>query len=294
MLVGNDDTQSQVVHTSKKLGHEPANQMHILLVEDNVINQQLAFDTIKAWNPNIKIDVAENGSIALDKIKEIDYDLVLMDIQMPVMDGIEATKTIRNLPGSKSQTPIVAMTAHALKNEKDNCLTIGMNDYISKPFDPEDLFAKILQFANNKINVISQSIPAEKPKSKKTEPLASKVTFNYFNTDNLVKIYQNNHDKIAKIVKMCLDSIPNELIEIQDTFNQKGWNMLRNKAHALKPKLGYLGMLKMQENAKNIELLSQKPESKEPEIEQLILEIKTYWEKATPEIEAYLESNPLN
>ncbi|MGD9993937.1 MAG: ATP-binding protein [Salinivirgaceae bacterium] len=294
MLAGNDDTQSQVVHTSKKLSHEPANLMHILLVEDNIINQQLAFDTIKAWNPNIKIDVAENGSIALDKIKEIDYDLVLMDIQMPVMDGIEATKTIRKLPGSKSQTPIVAMTAHALKNEKDNCLTIGMNDYISKPFDPEDLFAKILQFANNKIEAVSQSIPSEKPRSKKPESVATTVTFNYFNTDNLVKIYQNNHDKIAKIVKMCLDSIPNELSEIQDSYNQEGWNMLRNKAHALKPKLGYLGMLTMQENAKNIELLSQKPESKEPEIEQLILEIKTYWEKATPEIEAYLESKPLN
>lgn len=263
-----------------------ASEMRILLVEDNVINQQLAFDTIKAWNHDIAIDVAENGRIALDKIEGNNYDMVLMDIQMPEMDGIEATKKIRNLTSEKRNIPIVAMTAHALKNEKDNCISIGMNDYISKPFDPENLFDKILQYASKRKNDLLKT--AIQQKSETTTAIKSTEEFQYFNTVNLVKIYQNNHDKISKIVKMCLDSIPNELNEIQHAFSQESWDILRNKAHSLKPKLGYLGMLKMQENAKSIELLSQKASTNDPEITRLLEEIKTHWIHATPEIESYL------
>jgi signal transduction histidine kinase/CheY-like chemotaxis protein/HPt (histidine-containing phosphotransfer) domain-containing protein len=261
-----------------------ASQMHILLVEDNLINQQLAFDTIKAWNHQIKIDVAENGRIALEKIENGQYNLVLMDIQMPEMDGIEATKQIRKLPTEKRKTPIVAMTAHALKNEKDNCISIGMNDYISKPFDPDDLFTKILKYADLTTIADSKLIHSENQPAKPIEL----NDFHYFNTVNLVKIYQNNHDKIAKIVKMCHESIPNELTEIQNSFDNEAWEILRNKAHSLKPKLGYLGMLGMQENAKNIEILSQKAITNDPNILHLINEIKCHWTKATPEIETYL------
>ncbi|MFA6403186.1 MAG: hypothetical protein WCX31_16420 [Salinivirgaceae bacterium] len=89
---------------------------------------------------------------------------------------------------------------------------------------------------------------------------------------------------------MCHASIPTEIIEIQISFDAKEWEVLRNKAHSLKPKLGYLGMITQQENAKNIEFLSQNHDNHEQKIQDLITQIKNYWEKATPELENYLST----
>ena len=113
----------------------------ILLVEDNPFNQMVAEDTLKDWHGDLQIDIAENGVIALEKLQKNSYDLVLMDIQMPEMDGHEATKKARNEYGIR--IPIIAMTAQATPYEIDACIQNGMNDYISKPFKEEDLFSKI-------------------------------------------------------------------------------------------------------------------------------------------------------
>jgi CheY-like chemotaxis protein len=115
---------------------------NILLVEDNLINQKIVILSIQKLVKNI--DVANNGKEALDKFGTSKYDLILMDIQMPVMDGIIATKKIRELESSTNQhTPIIAITANALAGDKENCLAAGMNDYISKPFQPETLINKM-------------------------------------------------------------------------------------------------------------------------------------------------------
>jgi len=111
--------------------------IHILLVEDNEINQELAKDTILSWGNNYKIDVAENGKEAIQALENKDYSLILMDIQMPEMDGHEATIYIRTqMSNKKSKTPILGMTAHALQSEKDLAIKNGMDDYITKPFNP--------------------------------------------------------------------------------------------------------------------------------------------------------------
>ncbi len=292
---GNKISKSHIKHQKKEIDNTAANNMKILLVEDNMINQQLAFDTIKLWNNKVDIELAVNGKIALEKVKEFNYHLILMDIQMPIMDGYESTIEIRKLPLPKNKTPIMAMTAHALKNEKENCLKMGMNDYISKPFDPEELFVKILHFApkpdkdqtkNSKPQ--NDNMQTENTGNTKADPPTNKE-YKYFNTKNLIKIYNDSTDKIIKIVGMCYDSIPNELIEIQKSYDKKQWEILRNKAHALKPKLGYLGMEKMQENAKNIEAFSQQPEQR-LSIQYLISEIKNHWQLATPELKQFINS----
>ncbi|MCK5823259.1 MAG: tetratricopeptide repeat protein [Bacteroidales bacterium] len=118
--------------------------LRILLADDNPINRILTIDTIKNFNKSIKIDEAENGKIAIEMLRKNDYNLLLLDIIMPVIDGFEATQIIRNeFPEQKNKIPILGMTANALKEEKDKCLAIGMNEYITKPFEPEDLFDKI-------------------------------------------------------------------------------------------------------------------------------------------------------
>lgn len=117
---------------------------NILLVEDNFSNQQIIILYIK--NDVRKIEVAFNGKEALDKFGKAKYDLILMDVQMPIMDGFKATQKIREIEKSTStHTPIIAVTANAFPEDKEKCMASGMDDYISKPFQPEDLINKIKQ-----------------------------------------------------------------------------------------------------------------------------------------------------
>ncbi|MDB4925951.1 MAG: luxQ 1 [Mucilaginibacter sp.] len=118
--------------------------IHVLVVEDNPINQMLIVKVLK--KREFEIDVAGNGVIALSKYKKNYYDIILMDLQMPKMDGYETTHNIRKLKGDKKDIPILAMTAHAIKGEKERCIEIGMNDYIPKPFNVNELFEKIFSF----------------------------------------------------------------------------------------------------------------------------------------------------
>jgi signal transduction histidine kinase len=114
----------------------------ILLVEDNKVNQFLANALLTSWKANV--DISEDGQDAIDKLKEKEYDLVLMDLQMPVLDGFEATQHIREV--LKSKVPIIGLSANALNGERERSLERGMDDYVSKPFQPELLYEKIHGF----------------------------------------------------------------------------------------------------------------------------------------------------
>jgi two-component system, sensor histidine kinase and response regulator len=116
----------------------------VLLVEDNEINQEVAIGLLE--DAAIQVDLAENGEIAVRMAQENDYDVVLMDMQMPVMDGIEATRAIRSDPRLQS-LPIIAMTANAMAADREKCLKAGMNDHIGKPIDPDQLFSVLLRWA---------------------------------------------------------------------------------------------------------------------------------------------------
>ncbi|MGB0806238.1 MAG: response regulator [Salibacteraceae bacterium] len=118
--------------------------INVLLVEDNRINRLLASKLMNKWNVNVY--EAINGYDALDKITQRNYHLVLMDMQMPEMDGLEATRKIRK--DLNLDTPIIALTANAIKGEREKCIKAGMNDYISKPFLPDDLYQKISELNN--------------------------------------------------------------------------------------------------------------------------------------------------
>jgi two-component system sensor histidine kinase/response regulator len=115
----------------------------VLLVEDNELNQEVAQAFLA--DAGLETDVARNGQEALDKVQRTGYDLVLMDMQMPVMDGLTATRAIRALPGFDT-LPIVAMTANAMMSDRERCLAAGMNDHIAKPIDPRLLVSKLLQW----------------------------------------------------------------------------------------------------------------------------------------------------
>jgi len=125
--------------------------IHILLVEDNPFNQMVAVDTLTDLVKEINIDVADNGKIALDMLAKKDYDILLMDVQMPEMDGFEATQRIRTtFDKPKCNTPIMAMTANVTLDEVEKCFESGMDQYISKPFAQQDLINKIAQLTVRK------------------------------------------------------------------------------------------------------------------------------------------------
>ncbi len=112
---------------------------------------------------HMSIDVADNGEIAVRMVGEQDYDLVLMDMQMPVMDGIAATKAIRSNPRFGT-LPIVAMTANAMEGDRERCLQAGMNDHVSKPIDPDALYAAVMRWVKPRRSQRSE------PPAKKIEP----------------------------------------------------------------------------------------------------------------------------
>ena len=120
----------------------------LLVVEDNLLNQQVAEELLTA--AGFVVDVAENGKVALERVKETAYDAVLMDVQMPEMDGLEASRRItRDMPPDE-RPKIVAMTANAMEGDREMCLEAGMNDYITKPIKREAVFSIIEKNIFNK------------------------------------------------------------------------------------------------------------------------------------------------
>ena len=119
----------------------PETPLRILLVEDHALNQMATKRVLRTWSDLVQVDIADNGAIGVQKFQQQDYDMVLMDLQMPVMNGLEAARRIR----AQSAVPIIAMTANSSPQERERCAEAGMNDYLSKPFKPKELYEKIMR-----------------------------------------------------------------------------------------------------------------------------------------------------
>jgi two-component system sensor histidine kinase ChiS len=140
-------TKSRKIAESAQNKEESFKNLKILLVEDNAINQLIASKFLYKWGA--EINFAENGLIGVDKVKNKKFDIVLMDLQMPEMDGFEATRAIRSLQGDYYKNlPILALTAAAMQEVRQQVEAAGMNDYIAKPFNPNDLYNKIAKYCN--------------------------------------------------------------------------------------------------------------------------------------------------
>ena len=131
--------------TASSSGELSALNMSILLVEDQVVNRKVAIHKLRSWS--CRTDTAENGQQALDALAHGSYDAVLMDLQMPGMDGLAATAEIRRREAGGRRTPIIAMTAHAMQGDRERCLTGGMDDYVTKPINSRELHAALSKFA---------------------------------------------------------------------------------------------------------------------------------------------------
>jgi CheY-like chemotaxis protein len=143
-----DSSTAIEVKNSSVTESEPAKKLkgiRILLVEDNEFNVMVAREELEDAIEEIELEIAENGLIAIEKIKKGNFDIVLMDVQMPIMNGFEAAMKIRELDNVKAKIPIIAMTANVMKEEVERCFAAGMNDFVGKPFKTDELLKKMAE-----------------------------------------------------------------------------------------------------------------------------------------------------
>ena len=123
------------------------NKLRVLVIDDNLFNRKLACTILK--DHNIEFDIAENGRIAMEYYKKNEYNLILMDIQMPIMNGIDCALSIRELEKTNNTfTPIIAVTAFATEDDKNNCIEAGMNSFIAKPYNAPNLVKEMLKYVD--------------------------------------------------------------------------------------------------------------------------------------------------
>lgn len=220
--------------TMKKL-----NKVKLLLVEDNEFNRMVAEDTLKELIPEIVIDIAVNGKEALNRVQNEQYDVVLMDIQMPIMDGVAATKAIRALNTPAKDTRIIAMTANVLQEDVQQYFAIGMNAYVSKPFHTDELLLKMANVLEGKqVNSDNKCNTPDEHKKPELPPLPDVVTDMKF----LKQFTGGSQEKMNKYIGMFLENVPRLLKQIDDAFPVKDFNSVKIAAHSLKPQLSYMGV----------------------------------------------------
>jgi signal transduction histidine kinase/CheY-like chemotaxis protein/HPt (histidine-containing phosphotransfer) domain-containing protein len=193
----------------------------ILIVEDNELNRFLAVTILKKWNANIHI--AENGQEAVDAMKTKEIDLILMDIQMPVMDGVAASIAIRK--ELKSNVPIIALTANALESEKEKCWQAGMNEYITKPYNPEFLREKILLLTNSNYSSDSQEMEN-------------------ISLDNLNDLMNGSTDQIIRMTTVFLDQVEKHFNELKVALSDNNLDEITSISHKLKSSFKLFGLNK--------------------------------------------------
>jgi CheY-like chemotaxis protein/HPt (histidine-containing phosphotransfer) domain-containing protein len=196
----------------------------ILVVEDNEVNQEVAVSLLASRGHHVQ--VAQNGLEALDAIERHEFDIVLMDCHMPVMDGYEATRQIRRRPGASGRVPIVAMTANALPQERDRCLTAGMNDYLAKPFRAKDLEAILGRWLTK-----AEPIPDPQEPGADPEPEAAARVFN---RQEALALVEGKPQILERLIRTFLTHTPGRIEKLKAALEYGDTNAAMEWAHSLK------------------------------------------------------------
>jgi signal transduction histidine kinase/DNA-binding response OmpR family regulator len=231
--------------TRHTLTENQKQRIRILLVEDNEINQQVALGLLNKLG--YTVDVAANGKIALKSLELTSYDMVFMDCQMPEMDGYEATRLIRN-PGSTvidHNVPIIAMTANAMKGDHEKCLSVGMDDYLSKPIDP----MAIIEVIEKWITISDTDL--EKKVSPDLEGIES-----VFDRDSLLDRLMGDEDLAKEILDGYLEDVSLKLIGMKEALEKCDTIFLQKEAHTIKGASANVGAMGLREVASELEIAS--------------------------------------
>lgn len=220
--IGNDMELSYISQSSKNSINENAaakafpSHVQILAAEDNKMNQMLLKMLLNQWN--LEPDIVENGAEAIEKLRKKEYDVVLMDIQMPVMDGYTAAQKIKR--EMKLSVPVIAMTANVLPGEKEKCAEMGMSGYISKPLNEAELYSILMLNTWKREDVLNN-----------TENM-------FINKEHLNRLFSNNNTYIQEMLKQFVIQYDKEINELEQAYNHKNISEVNKLSHHIKTTLG--------------------------------------------------------
>lgn len=245
----------EVDQVDNSLSQTLAPKLKILLVEDNIVNQKVTLNQLKQLGYNT--DIAGNGQEALQMMEQISYDLVLMDCQMPVLDGYSATQVIRQREGNTRHTVIIALTANAMKEDRDRCLNAGMDDYLSKPI-LKDPLAERLRYWSSILAAQSESLPRESTSS----PLANSMPSNpndftadlVIDWDHLHQICDGSKEFELELLTTFLEDTQAHLQELEYAIAQQDYYQLEQAAHHIKGAGANMGLTRTGTAAAELEL----------------------------------------
>jgi PAS domain S-box-containing protein len=258
-VLGQKEERSTSLVTRHSIAEEKKLGLRLLLAEDNPINQKLA--VVLLQKAGYSVDAVENGAQALYNVQANPYSAILMDVQMPEMDGLEATRKIRELEeGTGQHIPIIAMTAHAMQGDRERCLEAGMDDYVSKPLEPKVLFNVLDRWAQAGSEVVEEevqdysssedvfsadlddglfgeSMPSTEPEAEIDDPVALVVSYEQVvpvNFDTALDRFDGDQGFMMEMFKEYKDHLPGRLEEIHATLRDGDASRLARLAHNLK------------------------------------------------------------
>ncbi|MEZ4885703.1 MAG: response regulator [Chitinophagales bacterium] len=241
--------------SSKDVVQDVREKIDILLVEDHKLNQLVATDLIHKWSPNVNLQIADNGRIAIDMLQEFSaYDVILMDISMPEMDGYETTEYIRNkFPSPTKDIPIIAMTAHAFKKNAQKCFDMGMDEFVAKPIDPNILYKKLNKILADKLSAISQDYATNKDAAPKMAQKPQTKSPKIINFEYLDTLTSGQIDVKITFLETLIRDMPQEIATLMGDFEHRNWEKVKQSAHKLKSTCGYLGLAETVELCRTVE-----------------------------------------
>jgi len=263
---GSAERLQQRIFTEEEIDGTILNGLTILVVDDNEYNRIVATDTLKS-KAKVEIVTASNGKEAIELVEQYDFDLVMMDVQMPVMNGFEATQYIRlNLPSPKKDIPIVALTASVLRTDLDKCRQAGMNSYIPKPFKAFQLVKGIAEVLGIDYRTTRKQV------ENKSEPSPQGTGYSVTDMAYLETFCEGDKERMKKYINLYLTAVPDFKEKLLTAIEAKDMVEIALHIHSFKPKWMMMGMSGTKDLAVEIDLLCNENNDKVYENVKLLIE----------------------
>jgi PAS domain S-box-containing protein len=264
-----EDVSIEDFDTIEDFDNKELHELRVLVVEDNPVNQLLAEKLLGDWGCHITL--ADNGKMGVDFLREKSYDAVLMDIKMPVMDGYEAADYIRkSLPPPVCLIPIIAVTAHAATWESEKCISAGMNDYISKPFNSKELYRKLVKHTHRKKSSCAEAAEATHKETHHTatinmegetamqvQQLDGHQPVKHTDLTFLRTVSKGNKEFVNKIVNSFITQATVDLEKFQQALEAQDWEGIHFIAHKMKSSIHFVGIKELHNTVRDIEKYAQ-------------------------------------
>jgi two-component system sensor histidine kinase/response regulator len=242
----------QVAFAALRATHHGA---HVLLAEDNLVNQEVARELLQS--AGLRIDIASNGADAVAMARALPYDLILMDVQMPDVDGLQATRTLRSLPEGRL-VPIIAMTANAFGEDRQACIDAGMNDHVAKPVDPSLLYATLLRWLPAREAIVGKPVVAAAPELDFAAGLRARLaTIEGFDIERGLEMFDGRMDHYLPVLRLFSRSYAEGMPDIDAAIVAGSSAGLAAAGHSLRGASGSIGALRIEQMAAGLESLGE-------------------------------------